>query len=198
MQTLSSYPPRLARFFPQHIQHRPQDQRDLPIFSPSQAWPLDFRFLFFLHPIPQNLPLCLLPAATSTLTAYPDVQVMMKDWQDAFFKTMQDRIQFLMGDAPPQPTEGSSILQRNMDPNKLQQLSPSGDREASWAQHKSGKKRADGCSRSRSPAGYRSEASKDSRSRVRDSSASSSPPSQRLRADSRSPVCHSCSQDNHW
>ena len=123
---------------------------------------------------------------------------MMKDWQDAFFKTMRDRMQILMGDTPPQPTAGSSIPQRNTDPNELRQLSPSGDRERSRAQHKSGTKRADGCSRSRSPAGNRSEASRDSPSHVRDSSASSLPPSEWLRADSRSPVCRSCSQDHPW
>ena len=43
---------------------------------------------------------------------------------------------------------GSSIW--NMDPNKRRQLSPSSAREPSWAQHMSGTKRADGCSRSQS------------------------------------------------
>ena len=149
-------------------------------------------------PAPSQSDVASLPAATSTLTAPPDVQAMIKDWQDAFFKTMQDRMQILMGDAPPQPTASSSIPQRNMDPNELWQLSPSGDREASWAQHKSGTKRADGCSRPRSPAGDRYEASRDSGSRVREFSASSSLLSKWLRADSRSPVRRSCSQDDRW
>ena len=148
----------------------------------------------------------LITAAPAVLTTPPGVQALMKDWQDAFFKTMQDRMQVLMGDAPPQPTAGSSI-QQNMDPNWLRQLSPSGDREASWAQHKFGTKRVDGCSKSWSPTGDVSEASRDGRSllcQLRDSSASSSSshrpstPSKRLRADRRSPVCRSYSQDDRW
>ena len=67
-------------------------------------------------------------AAPSTLTAPPDVQALMKDWQDAFFKTMQDRMQVLMGDAPPQLTAGTWI-QQNMGINELRQLSPSSGRE---------------------------------------------------------------------
>ena len=68
VQTPSSYPLRLAGFFPRRVQHRPQHQRDLPTLSPSQAWPLDFRFLFLLHPLPQHLPLCL---HHPSLTSHP-------------------------------------------------------------------------------------------------------------------------------
>ena len=138
------------------------------------------------------------------MAAPPDVQTMMQDWQDAFFKSMQDKWQVLMGDDPPQPTAGSSI-QQNMGPNGLRQLSPSDDRVASRAQHKSGTKRVDGSSRSWSPAGDGSEASRDGRSHLRqlgDASASSSsshrpsPLSKWLRADSRSTAPRSCSQDD--
>ena len=193
VQTPPSYPPALGRIFssprpaslpgsagPAYPQSKPGLATGLqipvpPASSSSASAPL---------PAPSQSDVASLPAATSTLTAPPDVQAMMKDWQDAFFKTMQDRMQILMGDAPPQPTAGFSIPQRKMDPNELWQLSPSGGREASWAQHKSGTKRAGGCSRSRSPSGDRSEASRDSRSCAGDSSASSSPPSKLLRADS--------------
>ena len=146
-------------------------------------------------------------AAPATVTAPPELQTLMQDWQDAFFQTMQARWRNFMGNAPPQLTVGSSIPQRNMDPNELRQLSPSGDREAPWAQHKSGSKRADGGSRSRSRAGDASEVNRDGKSHSRrrcnssDSSTSSrrpSPPFKRLRADSRSPVCRSCSQDDRW
>ena len=111
-----------------------------------------------------------------------------------------------MGNAPHQPTVCSSILQRNMDPNELRQLCPS-EQEAPWAQHKSGSKRVDGGSSSKSPAGDVSEVNRDGRSQSHwrhnssDSSSSSrwpSLPSKRLRADCRSPIHHSCSQDNHW
>ena len=177
-----STPLRLAGFFPWHVQHRLHDQRDLPTPSPRQAWlqipvpPASSTSAPAPLPAPSQSDVVSLMAAPSTLTAPPDVQAWMKDWQDAFFKTMQDRTQVLMGDAQPQPTAGSSI-QQNMDPNELRQLSTSSDREASRAQHKSGTKRAHGCSRSRSPTGEVSEANRDSRSlyqQLRDFSASSS------------------------
>ena len=45
-----------------------------------------------------------------------------------------------IGDAPPQPTVGPSVTLENMGPDPLRQLSPSDDREASQAQHKTGSK----------------------------------------------------------
>ena len=159
------------------------------------------------QPAPSQSAVASVTAAPATVNAPPDVQTMMQDLQDTFFKTMQARWQALMGNAPPQPTAVSSIPQRKMDPNELWQLSPTGDQEASRAQHKSGTKRADGGSRPRSPAGDVSETSRGGLSclrQLRDSSASSfsscrsSPPSKRLRDDNRSPVRHSCSQDDCW
>ena len=85
----------------------------------------------------------------------------------------------------------------------MQRLSPSGDREAPWAQPKSGSKRADCSSTSRSPSGDRSLSSKDRWSRRRDSSPTSSPDrlsplSKWLRAVSRRPGCRSCFHNDHW
>ena len=126
----------------------------------------------------------------------------MQDWQDIFFRSMQEKMLSMIGAAPPQPTAGPSIPLRNMEPNELRQLGPSGDREAPWAQPKSGSKRAEGCPRSRSPVGDRSVSSRDGRSCLRDYSPSSSSdrlsrPSKWLKATSHSPVLSS-SHNDHW
>ena len=54
-----------------------------------------------------------LPAAQPAHAAPPDVQALMKDWQEELFTTMQAPMQVMMADAPPQPTVGPSIP-RNM------------------------------------------------------------------------------------
>ena len=78
------------------------------------------------QPAPSQFAVASITATPATVTAPPDVQTMMQDWQDAFFKTMQARWQALMGNAPPHLTTVSSS-QQNMDPNELWQLSSSGD-----------------------------------------------------------------------
>ena len=71
-----------------------------------------------------------------------------------------------VGDAPPQSTVGPSVTHENMGPDALRQLSPSDDREASRAQHKTGSKRAG--SNTRCHSGSREKSSSDhNRARVR-------------------------------
>ena len=142
-------------------------------------------------------------AVTSTPQTLSDVQTLMQDWQNVFFESMRNRIMSMLSAAPPQPTTGPSIPMRNMGPYVLWQLSPSSDREASWAQPKSGSKWADGSSTSWSPSDDRFLFSKDRRSRRRDSSPSSSPDklsptSKRWRAMSHNPGCRSCSHNDRW
>ena len=67
-------------------------------------------------------------------------QEMVQDWKAQFFEDMRLYWQQLQGDAPPQSTVGPAVPQGNMGSDTLRQLSPSGDREASRAQHKSGTK----------------------------------------------------------
>ena len=88
-------PPRSAG--PAYSQSQPVLASELPISVPpasSTSAPAP-------PPKPSQSNLASLMATTPALTAPPDVQALMKDWQDAFFKTMQDRMQVLMGDAPP-------------------------------------------------------------------------------------------------
>ena len=70
------------------------------------------------RPAPSQSAVASVTAAPATVTAPQDVQTMMQDWQDAFFQMMQARWQALMSNAPPQLTAGSSIPQRNMDPQR--------------------------------------------------------------------------------
>ena len=56
----------------------------------------------------------------------------------------ENLLESVIGDALPQPTVGPAVPSANMGPDSLRQLSPSDDREASWAQRKAGSKRADG------------------------------------------------------
>ena len=118
-----------------------------------------------------------LPVTSQTL---PNVQDWMKDMKDALLSSMKD--QMIIG------------------PDALRPSSSSGDRASPRAPHKSGSKRADGCSRSRSPSGVRSLSSWDWQSRRRPHSLSSSsdrlsPPSKRLRNVSHSPRRRSRSPD---
>ena len=69
---------------------------------------------------------------------------------------MKNYWQQLIGDAPPQSTVGPAVSHENMGPDALWQLSPSDDREASRAQHKSGSKRAGSDSRRHSGSRERS------------------------------------------
>ena len=103
----------------------------------------------------------------------------------------------LQGDAPPQSTVGSTVPQGNMGPDALRQLSPSGDREASRAQHKSGSKRAGSISRRRSHSRERSSGDlarrRDRRSRT---SQDSSPSRCRSTAARRSRLARAGSNDS--
>ena len=72
---------------------------------------------------------------------------VVQDWKAQIFEDMRLYWKQLQGDAPPQSTVGPAVPQGNMGPDALRQLSPSGDREASRAQHKSGSKRAGSISR---------------------------------------------------
>ena len=81
---------------------------------------------------------------------------VVQDWKAQIFEDMRLYWKQLQGDAPPQSTVGPAVPQGNMGPDALRQLSPSGDREASRAQHKSGSKRAGSISRRRSSSRERS------------------------------------------
>ena len=108
-----------------------------------------------------------------------------------------------VGDAPPQSTVGPSVTHENMGPDPLRQLSPSDDREASRAQHKTGSKWAG--SNTRRHSGSRESSSSDRhRARVRrpptspDSSSPTrrmSPPAKRSRWDRREISNDSSSSD---
>ena len=196
-----------------HVTHRLQDQRDLPLSSPSQAWLLDFPFLFLLLLLLQHLLLGLHhPSLPSRPLRPPQLQWLLLKTCRQWCKTGKtpssrwcrpDGRRWWVMLHPSWPLV--PLFRRGIwTPNELWKLSPSGDWEAPQAQHKSGSKRADGGSRSRSPAGDVSEVSRDGLSHFRqlhDSSTSPSsscrpsPPSKRLRADSHSPVHCYCSQD---
>ena len=66
----------------------------------------------------------------------PDVQALMDEWKDVFLAKMKDMF-------------GTTLLQPTVGPSVLRNTGPSDDRETSWAQHKAGSKRTDGCSRIR-------------------------------------------------
>ena len=118
---------------------------------------------------------------------------MIKGWKEKFMVDMRACWKQFVGDAPPQPTVGPSVTLENMGPDPLRQLSPSDDREASQAQHKTGSKRAG--SNARRHSGSRERSSTDRhRARVRrppaspDSSSPTrrlSPPAKRSRWDQR-------------
>ena len=99
---------------------------------------------------------------------------MVQDWKAQFFEDMKLYWQQLQGDAPPQSTVGPAVPQGNMGSDALRQLSPSGDREASRAQHKSGTKRAGSDSRHHSSSRERSSGD---RARWRDRRSQTSPDS---------------------
>ena len=107
-------------------------------------------------------------------------QEMVQSWEAEWFEDMKLYWQQLQGDAPPQSTAGSAVSQGNMGPDALRPLSPSDDREASRAQHKSGTKRAGSDSRSHSSSHERSSVD---RFRPRDRRPPTSP-------DSSSPTRH--------
>ena len=65
---------------------------------------------------------------------------MIKGWKEEFMVDMRACWKQFVGDAPPQPTVGPAVTLENMGPDPLRQLSPSDDREASRAQHKTGSK----------------------------------------------------------
>ena len=104
-----------------------------------------------------------IPTAALQLTPQPGETVpqepppaVVQDWKTQIFEDMQLYWRQLQGDAPPQSTVSPAVPQGNMGSDALRQLSPSGDREASRAQHKSGSKRAGSTSRRRSSSRERS------------------------------------------
>ena len=99
---------------------------------------------------------------------------MVQDWKAQFFEDMSLYWKQLQGDAPPQSTVGPAVPQGNMGSDALWQLSPSGDREASWAQHKSGTKRVGSNSCHHSSSRKRSSGD---RARLRDRRSQTSPDS---------------------
>ena len=122
---------------------------------------------------------------------------VIQDWKAQMFEDMRLYWKQLQGDAPPQSTVGSAVPQGNMGPDALRQLSPSGDREASRAQHKSGSKRAGSISRRRS---HSRERSSGDRARRRDrrsrTSQDSSPSRRRSTAARRSRLARAGSNDS--
>ena len=123
----------------------------------------------------------------------PNVQDWMKDMKDALFSSMKDQMMDLLGVAPPQSSMSPAVPTRIMGPDALRPPSSSGDRASPRSPQRSGSKRADSCSRSRSSSGDRSLSSRDGRSHRRphillSSSDRRSPPSKRLRTVSRSHV----------
>ena len=122
---------------------------------------------------------------------------VVQDWKAQMFEDMRLYWKQLQGDAPPQSTVGSAVPQGNMGPDTLRQLSPSGDREASRAQHKSGSKRAGSISRRRS---HSRERSSGDRARRRDrrsrTSQDSSPSRRRSTAARRSCLARAGSNDS--
>ena len=109
----------------------------------------------------------------------------MQDWKTQIFEDMRLYWRQLQGDAPPQSTVSPAVPQGNMGYDALRQLSPSGDREASRAQHKSGSKRAGSTSRRRSSSRERSPSD---RARRRDRRSRMSPDSSPSRR--RSPAAY--------
>ena len=122
---------------------------------------------------------------------------LVQDWKAQIFEDMRLYWKQLQGDAPPQSTADPAVPQGNMGPDALRQLSPSGDREASWAQHKSGSKRAGSTSRRHSSSRERSSGDRarrrDRRSRT---SQDSSPSRHRSTAAHRSRLDRAGSNDS--
>ena len=126
------------------------------------------------------------PQADGNVSLGP-TQEMVQDWKAQFFEDMRLYWQQLQGDAPPQSTVGPAVPQGNMGSDALRQLSPSGDREASRAQHKSGTKRAGSDSRHHSSSRERSSGD---RARRRDRRSQTSPDSSPRRHRSPMTVAH--------
>ena len=133
-----------------------------------------------------------IPTAALQLTPQPGETVpqepppaVVQDWKTQIFEDMRLYWRQLQGDAPPQSTVSPAVPQGNMGSDALRQLSPSGDREASRAQHKSGSKRAGSTSRRRSSSRERSPSD---RARRRDRRSRMSPDSSPSRR--RSPAAY--------
>ena len=132
------------------------------------------------------------PQDAGTLSQGPTPEMVL-GWKEEFMEDMKNCSKQFVGNAPPQSTVGPAVSHDNMGPDALRQLSPSDDREASRAQHKTGSKRAG--SNSRRHSGSREKSSADhSQARVRrppsspDSSSLTrrmSPPAKRSRWDRR-------------
>ena len=144
------------------------------------------------------------PTAALQMTPQPGETVpqepppaVVQDWKAQIFEDMRLYWRQLQGDAPPQSTVGPAVPQGNMGSDALRQLSPSGDREASRAQHKSGSKRAGSTSRRRSSSRERSSSDRarrrDRRSRM---SQDSSPSRRRSTAAYRSRPDRAGSKDS--
>ena len=143
-------------------------------------------------------------AAALQMTPQPDENdsqgpppALVQDWKAQIFEDMRLYWRQLQGDAPPQSTVGPAVPQGNMGPDTLRQLSPSGDREASRAQHKSESKRAGSTSHRRSSSHERSFSD---RARRRDrhpqTSQDSSPSCRRSTAAHRSRLDRAGSNDS--
>ena len=104
---------------------------------------------------------------------------VVQDWKTQIFEDTRLYWKQLQGDAPPQSTVGPAVPQGNMGPDALRQLSPSGDREASRAQHKSGSKRAGSISCRRSSSRERSSGDRARRRDRRSRTSQDSSPSRR-------------------
>ena len=133
-----------------------------------------------------------IPTAALQLTPQPGETVpqapppaVVQQWKTQIFEDMQLYWRQLQGDAPPQSTVSPTVTQGNVGSDALRQLSPSGDREASRAQHKSGSKRAGSTSRRRSSSRERSPSD---RARRRDRRSRMSPDSSPSRR--RSPAAY--------
>ena len=156
--------------------------------------PLRFRGFFqgATPPFIQQAATGSIPTAALQLTPQPGETVpqepppaVVQHWKTQIFEDMQLYWRQLQGDAPPQSTVSPAVTQGNVGSDALRQLSPSGDREASRAQHKSGSKRAGSTSRRRSSSRERSPSD---RARRRDRRSRMSPDSSPSRR--RSPAAY--------
>ena len=155
---------------------------------------------------PSNVNIAAPPQMPQDVESFPQgpPPEMVKGWKDEQLQDMKSYWQKLIGEAPPQSTVGPAVSHENMGPNALRQLSPSDDREASQAQHKSGSKRAGSDSRRHS--GSRERSSVDRyRARIRrpptlpDSPSPTrhrSPPAKRSCRDWRETPNDSCSSED--
>ena len=110
----------------------------------AASTPLRFRRFFpgATPPFVQKEATTSVTTAALQMNPQPDENVspgpppaVVQDWKTQIFEDMRLYWKQLQGDAPPQPTVGPAVPQGNMGPDALRQLSPSGDREASQAQH---------------------------------------------------------------